>query len=213
MKSLFFLVLIAILLQTQTGQTEPAPKTGRVVTEKELADSLRMYQSIASLDVTFKQTKILKNLDLQLKSEGRLQIFRTQHRIIWQIFKPSPVVVQLDQKEIRIESGVGKDLQKQVFKISDAPSDKATQSIRSLVTWLNLDATALAEQYSIFALKTKAYRFIPKEKSISPFQGLDMYLAEDGQLNRLVMNELSGDSLDIEFGKPRLTQEPKQSKP
>jgi outer membrane lipoprotein-sorting protein len=174
------------------------------VSEQTLAEKLKFYASVSTLEVDFKQTKTLKDMNLQLKSEGHLKLRRPDH-LVWEITKPSPVFVSLDDQEIRIRSGKGADAQTQTFKISDAPSGQGMKSLTGLITWLSLDSKALADQYSIYALGQQSFRFEPKKKDVTPFESLEMTLGGDGHLKHLTLNELSGDRLDIEFGKPKLT--------
>lgn len=174
------------------------------ISEQTLAEKLKAYASISSLEVDFKQTKTLRDMGLQLKSEGHLKIKRPDH-LIWEITKPSPISVSLNQKEILIRSGKGADAQTQTFQVSDAPSGQAVKSLTGLITWLNLDSKAIAEQYLVYAIGQQSFRFEPKQKNSTPFENLEMTLDSDGHLKHLTLHELSGDSLDIEFGKPKLT--------
>ena len=174
------------------------------ISEKVLKEKLKLYASISTLEVDFKQTKTLKDMNLQLKSEGHLKLQRPDH-LVWEITRPSPVSVSLDRNEILIRTGKGQDAQTQSFKTTDAQSDQASQSLTGLITWLNLDSKALAEQYDIYATSQQTFRFKPKQKNSTPFESLEMEMGSGGQLKHLTIHELSGDLLDIEFGKPRLT--------
>lgn len=175
------------------------------LSEAELAKRLKFYASISTLSVGFKQIKTLKDLGMQLKSEGRLKLERPD-KITWEITKPSPLVVNLDKNEIRIRSGVGADERVQTLKMSEASADQPTQSLTGLIAWLNLDSKALSEQYQVSATDKQSFHFEPKQKESVPFQSLDMSLGVDGQLKHLTLHELSGDSLEIEFGKPQITR-------
>jgi outer membrane lipoprotein-sorting protein len=185
-----------------------AGQAAEPVSEKILAERLKLYASVATLEVSFKQLKTLKDLGLQLKSEGRLKL-QPPNRVVWEILQPSPVQVTLDQNEIRIRSGKGADAQVQTFKMSEAPSDPSTQNLTGLIAWLTLDSKALAEQYMIYAEGSNSFRFIPKQKGTAPpstpFKDLFMTLSGNGLLKHLTIDELSGDTVDIDFGTPKIT--------
>jgi outer membrane lipoprotein-sorting protein len=186
-------------------QSDAAPASSKPLAEKELREKLKLYQSIQKLEVAFKQTKTIKDLEVQLKSEGHLTLIRP-NRVIWEIKSPAPVLVSLDEREIQIRSGRGPDSSTMTMKISDAPSDESSKSISGLVAWLNLDATKLHSQYQIYSSGGSAYRFVPKEKAGSPFEELEMTLGSGGHLKKLRIHEVSGDLLNIEFTQPKLTR-------
>jgi outer membrane lipoprotein-sorting protein len=182
----------------------PAIHAEEPVSEQKLTESLKLYAAISTLDVDFKQTKTLKDLDLILKSEGKLRLERPD-RVTWEIIKPSPLVVVLDKKEIRIRTGKGSEAQTETLKMDDG-SDSATRSLSGLIAWLTLDSKALVKQYRVYSVGKEAFRFEPREKNAVPFENIEMSLRADGQLSRLKIHELSGDALDIEFGRPKLTR-------
>ncbi len=179
---------------------ESAPQP---VTEQELSQKLRLYRSIHTLEVSFTQKKVIKDIDVRLTSEGRFKIIRPE-KIIWEITKPSPVKVTFDKAEIRIESGAGASQHSQVLKLGDSLPDKAAKSLAGLVAWLDLDAKKLHAQYVIFHAGAQAFRFEPRQKEGSPFKDLLMTLGGDGHLKQLAIQETSGDTLDIEFGVPKI---------
>ena len=128
------------------ARAEPAPQA---ITQQELSQKLRLYESIHTLEVSFTQTKVIKDIDVKLTSEGRFKIIRPE-KIIWEITKPSAVKVTLDKAEIRIESGAGAGQHVQVLKLGDSLPDKAAKSMTGLIAWLNLDSLKLYAQYFIF---------------------------------------------------------------
>jgi outer membrane lipoprotein-sorting protein len=191
------MVLVLALLVSVSGRAAVP------VSEAELAKKLKLYASISTLSVSFKQTKTLKDLGMQLKSEGRLKLERPD-KVTWEITQPSPVLVTLDKTQIQIRSGKGADAQTQTLKMGEASSDQPTQSLTGLIAWLNLDSKKLSEQYQVSETGKQLFHFEPKQKDTVPFQSLDMGLSPDGQLKRLAIHEISGDQLEIEFGKPQI---------
>src|SRR6185312_8598115 len=143
LKGLLFLLLASIV-----SVAIHVAIAGELISEKELTEKLKLYASISTLDVSFRQTKTLKDMNLQLKSEGRLQL-RRPDRVVWEITQPSPVRVSLDHSQIEIQTGTGPDTQVQTIKTGEAPSEQAAQSLTALIAWLSLDSHALASQYLI----------------------------------------------------------------
>jgi outer membrane lipoprotein-sorting protein len=179
-------------------------RSAELLSERALAEKLKLYGSISSLEADFKQIKTLKDMNLQLKSEGHLKLQRPDH-VVWEITYPSLVNVSLDKNQVVIRTGAGSEAQVQSFKTSDLRSDQASKGLTALITWLHLESKALAEQYDIYATGQQSFLFKPKQKNSTPFESLEMGLGSSGQLKHLTIHELSGDSLDIEFGKPKLT--------
>jgi outer membrane lipoprotein-sorting protein len=192
----FFLFLVAAAVCGQAATP---------VSEQELAENLKLYASISHLEVGFKQTKTLKDMGIQLKSEGKLTLTRPD-QVVWEIKSPGSVRISFNKSEIRIQSGKGADATTQVLKVGEASSDQAEKSMAGMMAWLNLDSKSLYDQYNIFAEGKHTFRFEPKQKSASPFSDLQMILGSDGQLNHLTIHELSGDVIDTEFDRPKIVK-------
>ncbi|MBS1961834.1 MAG: outer membrane lipoprotein carrier protein LolA [Bdellovibrionales bacterium] len=182
------------------------------VSETALAEKLRFYASIKTLETDFHQVKDLRDLGMQMKSEGRLTL-RRPDAVIWEVRKPARVKVELDSKGIRITSGEGKSATVQTFSSSEMSAqmqkDKATSSLHDLVAWLKLDAHALSEQYAITTTGTDARgqsRFVFTPKKPGPFASMEMELAKAGHLAKLVLNEASGDRMTLEFARPKVVK-------
>jgi outer membrane lipoprotein-sorting protein len=171
------------------------------VTEAQLGEKLRFYAGIATLESDFHQVKDLKELGMQMKSEGRLTLKRPDS-VIWEIRKPAHVKVELDLKKIRITSGDGASATVQTFTADQMPKDKDASSLRDLVAWLKLDAHALADQYVITKTTEDHFNFAPKKTG--PFRTMEMDLSKAGHLKTLTLNETSGDRMILSFERPRV---------
>jgi hypothetical protein len=75
-----------------------------------------------------------------------------------------------------------------------------------MVAWLNLDSAALEREYEISEEANGGYLFEPKDKAASPFASLEMQLASSGHLKRLIIHELSGDRIVMDFGDPKVAR-------
>ena len=171
------------------------------VTEAMLAEKLRFYAALGSLEADFKQVKELREMGMDMKSEGRLTLKRPDV-VVWEILKPARVKVELGTTGIKITSGEGANATGQSFSADQMPQDKGASGMRDLVAWLKLDAKALSEQYVI--TKTPAERYLFEPRKTGPFKSMEMALAKDGHLETLVLNEASGDRMTLTFAKPRV---------
>jgi outer membrane lipoprotein-sorting protein len=175
------------------------------LTEGELTQKLHQYQSISSIESTFHQVKSIKDMGIEIKSEGHFRVKRPRD-IMWQIIKPSAVTISMHDNEIKIETGKGSDLQTQTYKLSEMPSGKMAESMTGLMDWLDLNAHRLYNQYTVFLETKNVFKFIPKKKDTSPFQNLEMHLNLSGFINEIQILENSGDSIDIQFDSPKITK-------
>lgn len=180
--------------------------TPEPIAEKDLSKRLQFYRSISTLTVDFKQRKILKDLHVEIASQGRLKLIGRE-QVIWEVNKPGLVRLTFDHKTIKVESGEGSDYSLQIWKISDLPKGKESKNIAALEAWLKLDAQVLSSQYSVSLQESGVLRFISKEREKSTFRSVDMHLAHSGHLEGLHIIEASGDEIDIRFGTPTVTYE------
>jgi hypothetical protein len=178
----------------------------QLLSERELSKRLQFYQSIATLTVDFKQLKILKDLHVEIPSEGKLKL-KGHEQVIWEVSKPSLVRLTFDHKMIKVESGEGADYSLQTWKTSDLPKGKESKNIAALEAWLLLDARVLGTQYSVTSQGPGTLRFASKDHDKPAFRNVEMHLASSGHLEQLHITEASGDEIDIRFGAPTVTYE------
>lgn len=167
----------------------------------ELKKALALYQSIEKLQARFHQTKTLKDLNVRLQSEGELTLAKPD-TVIWDVRKPSPMKMELTAGEARLTTATGT----QTLKADAGPQ---AENMKNLSAWLKLDADALAKNYSVEAAGKNAFRFKARDQKQSPFLGLDLTLAPDGHVQRLVLAERSGDEIDIKFDPPHVLKKKK----
>ena len=91
--------LMTLLSGTVMARTE--------ISERELATKLKQYERMTALEAPFQQLKILKEMGITLKSEGRLTVVRPSH-VVWEITKPSPVRVTLTRRSSRLRAELGR---------------------------------------------------------------------------------------------------------
>jgi len=168
----------------------------RPVTKTELADKLAYYRSIQVLHTKFHETKTLKGMNIKIKSDGNLTVQRP-NKVIWEVVQPSPITVILDNQNVKILDGSGKT---ETYQMDGG----AKESLKPLVAWMRLDPEELALNYDVFAMSDNRYRFQPKETAKSPFLALQMTLKANSYVEKLEIEETSGDHLEIRFEKPRI---------
>jgi hypothetical protein len=174
--------------------------------DEELFQALHRYQHLNRLKVDFNEKKILKSIGTILDSTGRLSVTRNPKVIIWEILKPSPVRVKLSNDEMQITTAPGsKTEETQILHAKDANARDGMESQAALSSWLNLDAKALGEEYTVTEQNKLSYVFTPKKKS--PFVKIQMKLSKAGYVDTLILEEASGDTMELKFGTPKLTVE------
>lgn len=188
--------LVSGLLIASTATGRPAAQS---VSSEALSKVLNAYQNISHLEVDFQQTKKLKDIDLKLESSGILKV-DPPHGVLWRVIKPNPVMVTLSQQTIVIQTASGT----QTFSQSENPSEKDRKSFSNMLGWLKLDAEAISNQYEVTQPGPSQYRFVAKDKKATSLQNLEMQMTPEGHIRVLKIEEESGDSIEIRFGKPKI---------
>ncbi len=167
------------------------------VSEAKLEKALEKYRDIVTLESKFTQIKKLVDTEITLKSEGQLKVIAPD-TIVWQIDKPSRIVVTLRTKEIQIESGEGSSKSIQKFKRNEKSKSEAFEKdIQALMMWLKFDPHALISDYKITQSSSEVFAFEPKHLMI--FKHIELHLASSGYVREMLLTENSGDTLDIFF--------------
>ena len=192
----------AVPVASVFAATEPNQAFTKV-TETELASALQKYQKIAQLNVQFKQTKTLKDMDIALASQGDLQ-WKLPDQVIYKITKPAALKVTMTPKTIEIENGTGPTATKQTIETSSMPGDAEKRSLQAMVTWLKMDPVLLSKEYEITTNHASDFKFVPREPKNSPFTQLDLQLDGGGHVKKMEMSEKSGDHINFVFDKPEI---------
>jgi outer membrane lipoprotein-sorting protein len=174
---------------------------GAPVDSKELAQLLKFYAPIQALTVSFQQTKHLHEMGLELRSSGRLEIHRPD-QIVWEILKPSHLWVSIDKEKFRLKEGDGAE---QVFELNQLSQENAARGVGLLKPWLLLDVKALSEQYAVEKVRPGFYVFTPKS-DVKFFKAMDVTIGKAGHMEKMLLHEPSGDTLEIAFGTPKVVK-------
>jgi len=188
--------LVAILLfSSGVALADAAP-----ISEKELSEQLKFYQSVEELTAGFTQTKHLSEMNLDLKSEGHLS-FKKPDKVIWEVVRPSPVTVKLSKEDIQITTAS----ETHTYKVQEISQDHVAKGLGLLWPWLTFDVHALSEQYKMSKLSDRSFQFEPKSAGL-PVTKIQASLTKEGHLDRLKLFENSGDWMEIQFGNPKIVR-------
>lgn len=175
----------------------------RFVSKQELSKTLKFYRDIQVLTVDFKMAKRMKGIPTILRSEGQLRVIRP-NILIWKIAKPAPLTVDIGKDEVKITSGTGEELMTQTFRIDQIAESADATRFQSMNAWLKMDAEKLSQDYEIEKAPNGTFIFTPKIPTKVPFSKLTMSLNLRGDLQKLLMEERSGDSTEFVFGPARV---------
>ncbi len=167
------------------------------VSVEDLRTALKKYQGMSSLDVDFKQTKTLKDMDFKVESEGHMSI-EMPDVVRWQMTKPSSMKVELNREHITIESDTGKN---QIDSTAIPPAQR--QEFLNMFSWLKLDADVIAKNYTVTRLGPNQYNFAANDGA-SLFKSLEMTLDKDGHVKDMRFREKSDDEMFLRFSKPKV---------
>lgn len=197
--AIFFLGLLTIGVICTSSATSPPP----AVSPSELSQALKFYRNIQELSVDFKMSKRIKGIPTILYSKGSLQVIRP-NILIWKITMPAPLTVNVDMNEVKITSGAGKDVKTQTFKFNHLGEGTDASRFHSMQHWLLMDADKLSQNYDVEKTIDGAFAFRPKRPKEVPFSMLTMLLSPRRDLQKLSIEERSGDSTEFVFGRARV---------
>ncbi len=171
---------------------------------EELSKKLQFYTPIETLQATFKQTKHLKEMGMKLESEGELKVHRPD-RVVWQITKPGRVQLTLQGSDVILETGEGKEYKVDRFSLNSPMKKEISQGLLSMMAWLKLDIPMIQNSFTVSSIEGGGFRCEPKDKKAALFASLDFYVHSKGHLEQLILNEKSGDRIEIRFQAPQVT--------
>ncbi|MBF0316022.1 MAG: outer membrane lipoprotein carrier protein LolA [Oligoflexia bacterium] len=165
------------------------------------------YQQIKTLFVKFEQTKKVKSLGVEIKSQGNMTV-RHPDFILWKITAPSEMSVTMSGSNVIIVSKnfEGKELI-QKYNFQNMLSDRTSKSMLYLTKWLQLDAKFIADNYTIYELEKNHYQFHPKQKEESPFSELEIQVSKRGDVSKLILKEINDDEIYFTFESPVLNKD------
>ena len=139
-----------------------------------------------------------------MKSEGELELTRPD-RVRWSVVKPAPIELVMEGKKVSMTSGGGAEKRVESFSLDKQMDEKVSKSLLTMIAWLKIDVPAIVAAYNILRLGENEYLCNPKESEGAVFKSLKLKLHPKGHLERLWLDENSGDSIELEFSNPVLT--------
>gem|GEM_PF-6503089 len=188
--------IILLLFQCMLSSALSAP-AATPVDVNQLKKALAKYHAMATLEVPFKQTKTLKDIQLKLESEGVLKV-QLPNRVEWKVNKPQALDMVLEQDKVTLKS----DGKEDTFRASEG-SAKDQRAFHDLLNWLRLDAEALMKDYDVTEVGKNRYRFTAKKADMG-MKALTMNLNKNGHVETLTFEEIAGDEIVIRFGAPKV---------
>jgi hypothetical protein len=193
MKLLFAGVLLNLLFlshQSQAGSAKDAASH-----KQEDANPLKL-KNFEDLKGRFFQVKTLKELGVEIKSEGNFQVSRKSEKdriFHWNVEKPKPSKVCIDAKGIALESNGS------VKKISFSEmGPDSGEQMSSLLKLISLDPSQLPQDFKIEAIGPD-FLLTPLKPETVFFQTALVHVDAKGLVDHLVLKEKSQDELKVQF--------------
>jgi hypothetical protein len=169
----------------------------------DIEKKLQKYTQLDRFKAHFEQITQLKEVGISLRSEGELTVIRPS-QVVWRIFKPAPLELTLEGTLISVVQGEGSSRKQQQWQMDKLGSDRDLKGMNDLMAWLKLDAKAIASSYRLDEIKPNEFLCTPRQiVKQSPFKAMRMFLGPQGFLVKLILEENSGDQLEISFSLPQ----------
>jgi len=153
------------------------------------------------LEGKFKQKKLLQELDLEIKTEGRFQVLRPKTAasvFYWNIEVPKASKICIDGEGIVMN---GKNL-----KFSEV-GDETAESVSGLLKIMTMDPSQLEADFAITQRQDKL-QLKPKKPETSLFASADLTLNRRGLVDEVVIYEKSKDRIHIQFSNLKTNSQP-----
>lgn len=186
-----FVSTVLFLAYVAHGRTPPVD-----LNQNTLEKYLLPYAKVNKLSAQFKQKKRIKDLDIELLSEGKM-IFEKPQKIQWIITKPSPIEVQIDAEKISISSSKAGQRQTQILQLSQISENQNTMGFSLFVPWIQRDAAKILSVYKVAQINDHHLVFTSKKPSL--FRSIDMRTGKNGLIEKMTFLENTEDSLEISF--------------
>jgi hypothetical protein len=146
----------------------------------------------------FKQSKNLKELDVEIKTEGNFQVLRpTPDTSVfhWNIEKPKPSNICIDGVGIVVDSGT--PLKRKNLKFSEVGREAGDQ-IASLLKIITMNQSRIAEEFNI-QKQGGLFLLTPKNPGQAFFESSTLEIDKSGLVKKVLILEKSKDEIRIEF--------------
>ncbi len=198
MRSPIFLRSLPLLFFVYVAHSRTLAATQ--VSSQELSQLLAPYTQIQKISADFNQKKFLKDLKIELLSNGSMTFERPQN-IRWTIHKPSPLEVAIDNDKISLTTQNGDA--PVVIPFSQIGKNQNTSGLSLMIPWLAGDAEQILKSFEVTKEGDQLFSLVPRTSG-SLFRLIQIKTASakgknPGWIESLTLNETSGDAIEIRF--------------
>lgn len=199
-KCVYLVAIVATLFNIQVLAVE-----SEFLTPEMASSTFKKFTGPTLLTGSFQQIKIIKDIDVTLKTSGQFKIQKTTPEnvtIFWQIEKPQPMKVCITPENIVMDNPLLK--KKTTLKLGEI-SDQDGSGLSKLVHLLKLDPVEITSQFNIKLdndSKLKAIIY-PKQKDSYSFVSAKLELDGNKNLKQINLLENNNDTLEIKFIKTK----------
>lgn len=159
-------------------------------TEATFKDYLTKHQKLMPFKSSFKQIKSVKEMGIELSSEGVLEV-KSLSEATWQINKPGYLRVEISSAELRMYSDP-KSAPRVIKKSSSTTGDGS---------WLNLlmdKPEEVLKHFQISEIAPKKFKLVPND-SKQGFEFMELEFLQNAKIKELFIQENKDDSIKITF--------------
>lgn len=163
------------------------------ITEVELKDMLKMYQTDLFIKGAVRQEKWIQELEITIKSEGFFELNKSQKNgflIDWNIVKPEPLHVCIEGTKILIKD---KQQETPIEQDFNNASSQGQYSLSTLKALMEMDIQKLQKDF-VFT-KKRTHELLLKNDKLS----VEILINNKKLIQQVKFIEMSGDVLKIEF--------------
>jgi hypothetical protein len=162
--------------------------------------ALKKFKNLKGI---FAQEKVLKDLNVQIKTEGSFEVDRESSVFHWNVEKPKPSQVCLDKTGIVMDSAGSKK------KITFAEiGESSGRQIASLLKLMSSDPKQLVEEFEVSEVVNSKGSYLLKPLKLENvfFDSAELHVAQTGLVDKIKIIEKSKDELNIQFSKLQTDQ-------
>lgn len=167
--------------------------TGSQLASEALLQTLQLHQKKMPFRAKFKQVKAMKELDVEIHSEGELEVKDAAHAV-WKILKPSFFSVEISPEELRIYSSPS--ALPKVIKKSSAESSQMEGG--AWVHFLMEKPELVVEHFDVSLVSPLSFKLKPLKENVG-FDFIELSFVDRARLSKVYVQENKEDSLSISF--------------
>ncbi|MEZ4814368.1 MAG: hypothetical protein R3A80_04075 [Bdellovibrionota bacterium] len=184
MSFVFFLMLLGFSMPSYAGSQRSSDA---------LLQTLQLHQKKIPIRSKFKQVKLMKGLDIEIHSEGELEVKDATHAV-WKILKPSYFSVEISPQDVRIYSSPSAPPR----IIKKAASESSQMEGGAWIHFLMEKPELVVEHFDVSLVSPQSFRLKPL-KSDQGFDFIELSFADHASLSKVYIQENKEDSLSISF--------------